>query len=376
MSLTPRLFMKLSLALAMVLVSGCGDSGTDSAFVYSTKTDALIPDAQNGVDGLPGVRALVEERFGTPQHLKAWQKLPLNFGGVAGEVAEAPESGGVVKSLKLTFEDPAAIKEGAVLQLMTGHGHTEKLTVAGWDADSGTAAFATALEHAPAQGDQVVVNGGTTLRDGRMLYMRHCSHCHGTSGDGNGPTAQYLTPRPRDYRNGVFKFKTTADLNKASREDLKRVLQLGIPGTYMPSFLLLEETEIDSLVEYVRFLAMRGEFERKVAVEFAFDFSTEAAANNEEGAASVRENLLRFMKEDLPGSLEIIGEDLAEQWTVADDPESRIVPEIPRVPDTPESRRRGRELYLSKTLNCADCHGISAEGNGPQSVAYEKNPET
>jgi mono/diheme cytochrome c family protein len=33
-------------------------------------------------------------------------------------------------------------------------------------------------------------------------------------------------------------------------------------------------------------------------------------------------------------------------------------------------------LYLSKTLNCADCHGIDGAGNGPQTVAFEKNPIT
>ena len=52
------------------------------------------------------------------------------------------------------------------------------------------------------------------------------------------------------------------------------------------------------------------------------------------------------------------------------------MPSVARIPDTPESRRRGRELYLSKTLNCADCHGIDGAGNGPQTIAFEKNPLT
>ena len=26
------------------------------------------------------------------------------------------------------------------------------------------------------------------------LYRRHCAHCHGVSGDGHGPTAQFLNP--------------------------------------------------------------------------------------------------------------------------------------------------------------------------------------
>src|SRR5690606_32397769 len=41
------------------------------------------------------------------------------------------------------------------------------------------------------------------------LYRKHCVHCHGISGDGRGPTALFLNPYPRDYRQGVYKFKST-----------------------------------------------------------------------------------------------------------------------------------------------------------------------
>ena len=41
----------------------------------------------------------------------------------------------------------------------------------------------------------------------RGLYRQHCVHCHGITGDGAGPTAQFLMPYPRDFRTGEFKFK-------------------------------------------------------------------------------------------------------------------------------------------------------------------------
>ncbi len=44
---------------------------------------------------------------------------------------------------------------------------------------------------------------------GYALYRRHCLHCHGVSGAGDGPTAPFLYPRPRDYRKGLFKFTST-----------------------------------------------------------------------------------------------------------------------------------------------------------------------
>src|SRR5262245_30980488 len=36
--------------------------------------------------------------------------------------------------------------------------------------------------------------------DKHGLYRRHCAHCHGINGDGQGPTASILNPYPRDYR--------------------------------------------------------------------------------------------------------------------------------------------------------------------------------
>jgi len=51
--------------------------------------------------------------------------------------------------------------------------------------------------------------GSDELGRAHGLYRQHCAHCHGVSGDGAGPTAAYLNPYPRDYRKGIFKFKST-----------------------------------------------------------------------------------------------------------------------------------------------------------------------
>lgn len=96
------------------------------------------------------------------------------------------------------------------------------------------------------------------------LFREHCVHCHGISGDGNGPTAAFLNPYPRDYRLGLYKFKSTKKGDKPTDEDLKRVINEGIPGTAMPSFALLPETEVAALVDYVKYLSIRGELERRL----------------------------------------------------------------------------------------------------------------
>src|SRR5262249_17423705 len=61
------------------------------------------------------------------------------------------------------------------------------------------------------------------LKQGSRLYRQHCLHCHGLTGDGHGPTAPWVNPHPRDYRQGSFKFTSTSQSSgsrKARRDDL------------------------------------------------------------------------------------------------------------------------------------------------------------
>jgi mono/diheme cytochrome c family protein len=373
----------LLLSLSAVVVAGCSDAAKESSFVYSDKTATLISEARRtGIGEQPGVEQLLDERFGNPQHLHAWLKLPIDFGGTTATVTSSAQDGSAVKSISVQINggEGVDIAEGAVIQFLSGDCKDETAEVFAWDPDTGELMLQEATKNTPSEGDQIVIEGGNLLRHGRALYMRHCSHCHGTSGDGNGPTAAYLNPRPRDYRNGVFKFTSTTELNKTSRDDLTRVLKYGIPGTYMPSFLLLEDDEIHNLVEYVRFLAMRGEFERSLATELTVDYSIEAVADRLEGSdetlKEIEAELQEFLSIDFQDALSYVSDDLAEKWTVANTEEALVTPDMPRVPDSPESRRRGRELFLGKTLNCADCHGAYGRGNGPQTMAFEKNPVT
>lgn len=103
--------------------------------------------------------------------------------------------------------------------------------------------------------------GGNADGSQRGLYRQHCVHCHGVSGDGAGPTALFLVPYPRDYRRGIYKFKATQRSAKPSDEDLAHVIRQGVAGTAMPSFLLLPSDEVEALVEYVKYLSVRGETE-------------------------------------------------------------------------------------------------------------------
>jgi mono/diheme cytochrome c family protein len=239
---------------------------------------------------------------------------------------------------------------------------------------------------------------GWRLKEGRNLYMQHCLHCHGVSGDGNGPTARFLNPRPRDYRQGVFKFKSTHAPMKPSHDDLERILKDGIPGTYMPSFVLLGDEKLGLLVDYVRWLSIRGETEIRLCNEFAAagatpkDVESSVTSQVDEAkSAGKRSNsselrktaiadTMKTINDELAGTIEMIASDLAEAWTKADEPDSVIVPKVKRTPPTKESIERGRKLYLSqiegKKTQCADCHGPAGRGDGPNTEQFWPIPGT
>ena len=108
------------------------------------------------------------------------------------------------------------------------------------------------------------------------LFREHCVACHGVAGDGVGPASRLLSPYPRDFRMGKFKFKSTPIGKKPTRADLRRVLTAGLPGTSMPSFRLLRDEELEALVDYVIYLSVRGEVERQLLTEAAMEVDFEA----------------------------------------------------------------------------------------------------
>ena len=88
--------------------------------------------------------------------------------------------------------------------------------------------------------------------DGQAIYGERCAFCHGDQGDGNGPVARYLNPRPRDFTAGQFKFRTTASGELPLRQDVIDIVKLGVRGTAMPRWEgVLSDAEIEAVVDYV-----------------------------------------------------------------------------------------------------------------------------
>lgn len=195
-----------------------------------------------------------------------------------------------------------------------------------------------------------------SLERGSIIYRVQCLHCHGVNGDGRGPTARWINPHPRDYRQGLFKFQSVDQTDAPRpprRADLHRVIKYGIEGTAMPSFALLPDADIDLLVSYVIHLSIRGKVEYETFKSwFELDESTGKLLPNSDPD--------RSLQAFLPKMTQIVAND----WVESQSREIKIAP-YPYKEDDKQAMRasveRGHKLFLGigeegKAANCVSCH--------------------
>ena len=175
------------------------------------------------------------------------------------------------------------------------------------------------------------------LARGAEVYRMRCAGCHGVTGDGNGEAAAYLQPKPRDYRQGTFKFTSTGYGQKPTRADLVRTIRRGAKGTSMPAFPWLAEEDMQAVIDYIISLSQRGETER---------FCATIAQEYEED-----EPIEDF---DLLDALQTT----QSRWQDVESQAVRPVTAPPAYDD--DSIIAGRAAFLAK--GCVQCHGQDGEG--------------
>jgi mono/diheme cytochrome c family protein len=92
------------------------------------------------------------------------------------------------------------------------------------------------------------------IEAGKRVYFTKCVWCHGVDGAGDGPGADRLWPRPRNFNQGTFKIRHTAsgelplfNVNErapdSGKNDLFDTVTHGLPGSAMPPWegILSEE---------------------------------------------------------------------------------------------------------------------------------------
>ncbi len=182
---------------------------------------------------------------------------------------------------------------------------------------------------------------------GRDVYVRQCTGCHGTTGDGKGPAAVYLNPPPRDYRNGIFKFASTPRGSKPRRDDLRRIVIYGAKGTSMPAFRFLPEEEREAVIDYVQTLSARGELEINL----------------------IREATDELVEEDDfdPATVAGFVTDIDASWARAD--EELVRPLTVNPAKTPETVRDGAVAFAE--MYCVKCHNRDAAGSKSADVGVD-----
>lgn len=198
------------------------------------------------------------------------------------------------------------------------------------------------------------------------LYRKHCAHCHGLSGDGAGPSAVFLEPYPRDFRRGIFKYKSTPGPQAPpTDDDLFRAIRNGSPGSAMPAFHLLTDTELEALVGYVKYLSIRGEVERALIFESIDQLDDEYDRLVD---LSLRDkDPEEFAEQMEPIAAQVRG--VVQRWLDAPG-QVTPVPPPPVAWDSADAIRRGQELFGGKVANCAKCHGTTGRGDG-ENVDYD-----
>ncbi len=146
---------------------------------------------------------------------------------------------------------------------------------------------------------------------GRVVYEQNCAVCHGVAGDGRGMIAHMFMTPPRDFRQGVYKFRSTPTGSLPLDRDLFLTITRGVRGT--------------SMVPQTHF----SDADRWAAVQYIKTFSP------------------RFRHEAPPQAIP--------------------VPDPP--PRTRALVREGRTLYADS--GCGECHGPHSRGDGPKAAGLK-----
>jgi mono/diheme cytochrome c family protein len=95
-----------------------------------------------------------------------------------------------------------------------------------------------------------------------MDYRRYCLVCHGSLGDGNGESAQWLDPKPRDFTLGVFKCRSTPTGTLPIDQDLFDTIARGLDRSNMPPWNTFTEQQRADLVAWIKHYSPRWQTEK------------------------------------------------------------------------------------------------------------------
>jgi len=145
---------------------------------------------------------------------------------------------------------------------------------------------------------------------GQELYNKQCTPCHGIPGDGLGFLGAGFDVKPRDFRQGIYKFRSTKTGQLPTVEDVEKIIRVGVSNTTMPAW---------------------------------------------------EQFFSKDQMHDLAIYLIVFSEKFSEAWRNGEKPDLLTVPTVPA--DLMSLMSTGKKLY--QTYQCAQCHGDGGKGDGP-----------
>ncbi len=129
------------------------------------------------------------------------------------------------------------------------------------------------------QGAAAADSESKLVERGKTVFEQECVVCHGESGKGDGTAAYLLYPKPRDFTLGSFKVRSTPSGEPPTDQDIFNSISNGLPGSAMPAFSSIPESDRKALVQYLKNLAeIDYEPERVVTVPIEPDLTPETSA--------------------------------------------------------------------------------------------------
>ena len=246
----------------------------------------------------------------------------------AANIAEIPElhQKNIADSLRMMFGTPNRPR----LRLAVPTAPLEKESEEDTELDS-------AAPTGPTVSELVTFLDPMRLARGAQVYQKRCAGCHGVAGDGNGDAAEFLRPKPRDYRKGIYKFTSTSYGERPTRQDLVRTIRRGAKGTSMPAFPWMSDEDMQAVIDYVIYFSLRGRVE-EYAIDMSEDYDEDEPIDPVEFEDAMTEEI--------------------DSWTLAQT--SAVHPISAQPKNDLASIEYGRRLFIKSS--CYNCHGEDAKG--------------